>query len=53
MSKMSELAFDIEQMLTEGYSPKTIAAMLECPMSIVYDCIEALSMEENLNEMAD
>ena len=53
MSVMSELAYDIEQMYIEGYSPKTIATMLECPVSIVYDCIEALNMEENLNETVD
>ena len=37
MSKVAELAYDIEQMYIEGYSPKTIAAILECPISIVYD----------------
>lgn len=37
MSKVAELAYDIEQMYIEGYSPKTIAAILECPISMVYD----------------
>ena len=40
MSKMSDLAYDIEQMYIEGYSPKTIAALLECPVEIVYDWLE-------------
>jgi DNA-directed RNA polymerase specialized sigma24 family protein len=53
MSFMSELAYDIEQMYIEGYSPKTIAAMLECPVSIVYDWLEDANVEENLNETVD
>ena len=40
MSKVAELAYDIEQLYIEGYSPKTIAAMLECPIDIVYDWVE-------------
>jgi len=40
MSKVAELAYDIEQLFIEGYSPKTIAAQLGCPLSIVYDWIE-------------
>ena len=40
MSVMSELAYDIEQMYIEGYSPKTISALLSCPIEIVYDWID-------------
>ena len=48
MSVMSELAYDIEQLYIEGYKPTTIAGLLECPVDIVYDWIEAngLSAEE-------
>ena len=48
MSVMSELAYDIEQMYIEGYSPKTIAALLSCPVDLVYDWIKSnnLSAEE-------
>ena len=42
MSTMSELAYDIEQLYIEGYSPKTIAAMLECPIDIVYNWLEEI-----------
>jgi transposase len=38
---MNELAYDIEQLFIEGYSPKTIAAQLNCPIEIVYDWIES------------
>jgi hypothetical protein len=40
MSKVAELAYDIEQLYIEGFSPKTIALMLECPIEIVYAWIE-------------
>ena len=44
MSTMSELAYDIEQLYIEGYSPKTIAAMLECPIDIVYNWLEEINV---------
>lgn len=46
MGKVSELAYDIEQLYIEGYSPKSIALQLECPIEIVYDWIESNSLEE-------
>ena len=46
MSKVAELAYDIEQMYIEGYSPKTIAAILECPISMVYDWMESEGLGE-------
>ena len=46
MSKMAELAYDIEQLYIEGYSPKTIAGMLECPLTVVYDWLEATNVAE-------
>ena len=46
MSKMSDLAYDIEQLYIEGYSPKTIAGMLECPLEIVYGWIEDQGVAE-------
>ena len=47
MSKMSELAYDIEQLYIEGYSPKTIAAMLECPLTTVYEWLEEFNLGES------
>jgi transposase len=44
MSKMSELSYDIETLYIEGYSPKTISMMLECPIDIVYEWIESNSL---------
>ena len=37
---MSDLAYDIEQMYIDGYSPKTIASLLECPLETVYAWLE-------------
>lgn len=45
MSKMAELALDIEELLAEGISPKMVAAILEAPIEMVYQIIEQL---ENL-----
>ena len=44
MSKMSELAYDIEQLYIEGHNPKAIAAILECPIEVVYEWIEGESL---------
>ena len=46
MSKMRELAYDIEQLYIEGYGPKSIAIQLECPIEIVYAWIEDQGVEE-------
>jgi hypothetical protein len=40
MSKMAELALEIEELLAEGMSPKFIVATLNCPIEMVYDFIE-------------
>ena len=50
---MAELAYDIEQLFIEGYSPKTIAAMLECPLTTVYEWIEDVGMKEDEDEAID
>jgi hypothetical protein len=41
MSKIDELAYDIEQMYIEGYRPITIAGLLDCHVDLVYDWIDA------------
>ena len=40
MSKVAELMYDIEQLYIEGFSAKTIAVMLDCPIDVVYSWIE-------------
>jgi hypothetical protein len=46
MSKMAELAMDIEDLLAEGMSPKFIAVSLNCPLEMVYDTIEQIQCLE-------
>jgi len=41
MTKLKDLAYDIEQLYIEGYGPKSIAVQLGCPVDIVYDWIES------------
>ena len=45
MTKMNDLAYDIEQLYIEGFSPKYIAATLKCPIDLVYDWIESNGCE--------
>ena len=49
MSKMSDLAYDIEQLYIEGFKPTSIAAQLNCPLEIVYDWLEANSVDEGVD----
>jgi hypothetical protein len=53
MSKMADLAYDIEQLYIEGYSPKTIAMMLECPIEQVYGWLEETGVAETPQEEFD
>ncbi len=46
MSKLAELAYDIEQLYIEGHGPKAIAQILECPLTIVYDWLADVGMSE-------
>jgi len=37
MSKLSEIAYDIEQLYVEGLTEKNIAKTLDIPVEMVYD----------------
>ena len=50
MSKLDELAYDIEQLYIEGYSPKSIAIQLGCELSMVYDWLEATNLIADVAE---
>jgi len=52
MSKMSELAMEIEQLYTQGYNEFTIATMLNIPVELV-DNFVASFMEVSYNESMD
>jgi hypothetical protein len=42
MSKMSELALEIEMLLDEEVPPKMIAVRLGVPVTFVYDVVESI-----------
>lgn len=44
MSKMAELAYDIEQLFIEGLTEKNIAKTLDIPVEVVYDWLEEVGM---------
>ena len=46
MSKMNELAYDIEQLYIDGLHPTKIAAELNCPLTVVYDWLESNGVAE-------
>ena len=49
MSKMAELAYDIEQLYIEGMHPTKIARELECPLSVIYDWLESTNVAEAID----
>ena len=50
MSKMADLAYDIEQLYIEGFGARSIAVELECPIEIVYGWIESNSVTDTPQE---
>jgi hypothetical protein len=45
MSKMAELAMEIEDMLIDGRHPVMIVQVLDVPLSMVYDVLESMGEE--------
>ena len=50
MSKMAELAYEIEQLYIEGFSARSIAVELKCPIDVVYGWIESNSVADTPQE---
>jgi uncharacterized protein YjcR len=53
MSKIAELAYDIEQLYIEGMSAKMIAQELNCPIGIVKGWIEGHGVADQPQEEFD
>jgi hypothetical protein len=47
MSKMAEIAYEIEELLRQGFKPITVAGMLHVPLEWV------INVEEDLMHLAD
>jgi DNA invertase Pin-like site-specific DNA recombinase len=48
MSIMKDLSIDIQDMLTQGFGPNTIARILEIPVSWVYETMSNPSEAEDV-----
>ena len=46
MSKMSDLAYDVEQLYIEGHSAKMIADLLDCPVEQVLGYIQDMGAQD-------
>lgn len=46
MSKVSELAYDIEQLYIDGMSARMIALTLDCPIKMVLAALEEMNVED-------
>jgi hypothetical protein len=46
MSKMADLAYDVEQLYIEGHSAKMIADLLDCPVEQVLGYIQDMGVED-------
>ena len=46
MSKMADLAYDVEQLYIEGRSAKMIADLLDCPVEQVLGYIQDMGVED-------
>lgn len=50
MSKMSDLSFEISDMLEAGYLPVTVARILEIPITWVYETADTETVGEDITE---
>jgi hypothetical protein len=46
MSKVAELAYDIEQLYIDGMSAKMIALTLDCPVELVLNALQEMNVED-------
>ena len=52
MSKMADLDLEIRALLDEGLRPTSVASLLNIPLEMVYDCIDAMD-EDTYDESMD
>ena len=46
MSKVAELAYDIEQLYIDGFNSRAIAEELGCPLEIVLSALKEMNVED-------
>lgn len=47
MSKVAELAYDIEQLYIDGFNSRAIAEELGCPLEIVLSALKEMNVEDS------
>ncbi len=50
MTALKDVAYDIEQLYIDGFSPTRIAKILDIPLGLVYDWLEQENVAENPQE---
>jgi hypothetical protein len=53
MSKVAELAYDIEQLYIEGFNSRAIAEELGCPIEIVLGALKEMNVADAPQEEFD
>ena len=53
MSKVKDLAYDIEQLYIDGLGAKRIAQMLECPIEVVLGHLEEMGVVDSQQDEFD
>lgn len=53
MSKVAELAYDIEQMYINGWGSYKIAEVLECPIEVVDQWLEDNNLSDSSDEVGE
>ena len=51
MSKMADLAYDVEQLYIEGHSAKMIASLLDCPIEMVLAALQDMGVQDAPEEI--
>ena len=52
MSKVAELAYDIEQLYIDGFNSRAIAEELGCPLQIVLDALSEMNVEDGAEQFS-
>jgi hypothetical protein len=52
MSKVAELAYDIEQLYIEGFNSRAIAEELGCPLEVVLSALKEMNVEDSTEDFS-
>ena len=52
MSKMAELAYDIEQLYIDGFNSRAIAEELGCPLEIVLGALAEMNVADSTEDFS-